>query len=113
MELREEGVARRIGLSGKTVEGARESLQWADVMMVEYHAEDPSHSEVMTEAARREVGVLVKKGLKSGHLPPEQAIRFVLEHEAVSSLVIGGLSLSNLRNNIASAQAAIGQRKAS
>jgi len=97
--LRDEGVIRAIGLSGKTVEGARAALEWSDVLMIEYHVNDRSHERVMGEAATQGAGVVVKKGLASGTLPPEEAIRFVLGNAAVSSLVVGGLNLEHIRAN--------------
>lgn len=107
-QLKHSGAARHIGLSGKTVQGAAAALEWADVLMVEYHAEDKSHSDVMHRAAAQGVGVVVKKGLASGHLKAPEAISFVLEHPAVDSLVIGGLNLEHLRANISSASLARG-----
>lgn len=98
--LRDEGVIRAIGFSGKTVEGARRALEWADVLMVEYHLEDHSHAAVMEEAMQRGVGVVVKKGLASGRLPAADAIAFVLANPAVASLVIGGLSIGNIQRNV-------------
>lgn len=98
-DLKQRGLARGIGLSGKTVAGAKAALQWADAIMVEYHAEDESHAGVMETAHARGVGVLVKKGLASGRLPVQQAIAFVLENEAVDSLVLGGLNAEHFREN--------------
>ena len=102
-ELKHEGAVRAIGLSGKTVEGARQALAWADVLMVEYHLRDRSHEALITEAAARGVGIVVKKGLASGELPADEAIRFVLDNPHVASLVIGGLSLDHFRANLAAA----------
>jgi aryl-alcohol dehydrogenase-like predicted oxidoreductase len=101
--LKAKGLARAIGLSGKTVEGARLALEWADVIMVEYHLEDRSHEEVIAEAAARGLGVVVKKGLGSGRLPAEAAIRFVLENPRVATIVVGGLNLAHFRSNVAAA----------
>ena len=98
--LRECGTVRAIGLSGKTVEGARAALSWADLIMVEYHLRDRSHEAVMAEADEGGVGVMVKKGLASGHLSPHEAIPFVLRNRAVTSLVVGTLSLEHLRTDL-------------
>ena len=105
-ELRDRGVVRGVGFSGKTVEGAREALGWADAVMVEYHARDSSHDGVMREALARGVAVVVKKGLASGTLDPREAIPFVLGHSGVSSLVVGGLDEGHLRLNAELARAA-------
>jgi aryl-alcohol dehydrogenase-like predicted oxidoreductase len=99
-DLKQAGVIRAIGMSAKTVEGTRQSLEWADVIMVEYHLDDRSHEEVIAEAADRGVGVVVKKGLAAGHLAPDEAIRFVLGNPHIGSLVIGGLNPAHIRANV-------------
>ena len=98
--LREAGLVRRIGLSGKTVEGVRAALEWADAVMVEYNVDDRSHEAVIAEAAERGVGVVVKKALASGTLDPGDALRFVLRNAAVSAAVIGTLRLEHMRANL-------------
>ena len=87
----------------QTVAGATEALTWADAIMVEYHLQDASHADVIALAASRGLGVVVKKGLASGHLPAVEAIRFVLSNHAVSSVIVGGLSLVHLQANIVAA----------
>jgi aryl-alcohol dehydrogenase-like predicted oxidoreductase len=103
-DLKQQGLVRAIGLSGKTVAGARLALDWADVLMVEYHLQDRSHEAVIAEAAARGVGVVVKKGLASGRLDAREAIRFVLANPHVSTLVIGGLDLAHFEANLAAAR---------
>lgn len=103
LELKAAGTVKTIGLSGKTVEGARRSLDWADALMVEYHVGDTSQAAVIAAAAERGIGVIVKKGLASGHLPAAEAIRFVLQNVAVTSLVVGSLNGEHIRANIAAA----------
>lgn len=104
MRLKEDGLVRCIGLSGKTAAGHSAALDWADVIMVEYHAGNRSEEVVIAEAATAGVGVLVKKGLAAGHLPPAPGIRFVLSNPDVASLVIGGLNLDHIRENISIAE---------
>lgn len=99
-DFKKRGLVRAIGLSGKTVEGARLALDWADVLMIEYHLDDRSHADVIAEAARRGIGIVVKKGLASGRLPAEEAIRFVLANPDIASLVVGGLNLEHYRANL-------------
>lgn len=106
-DLKANGLIRAIGLSGKTVEGARAASAWADVLMVEYHLQDASHADVMAEAADKGIGIVVKKGLSSGHLPPGEAIRFVLGNRHVDSLIVGGLNLDHMRANAAVAAQAV------
>ena len=99
-ELRHDGLVRAIGMSTRTVQGARAAMAWSDVLMVEYHLQDRSHADVIAEAARADIGIVIKKGLASGHLAPQEAIRFVLATEGVGSLVVGSLSLEHLRENV-------------
>ena len=109
--LRESGTVRAIGLSGKTVEGARAALSWADLIMVEYHLRDRSHEAVMAQANNTGVGVLVKKGLASGHLSPHEAIPFIFRNRSVASLVVGTLSLAHLRENMCLAEATLSENR--
>jgi aryl-alcohol dehydrogenase-like predicted oxidoreductase len=98
--LRSTGHIRCIGLSGKVPAAAIEAMQWADVLMVEYHPDDTSHEHVLVEARARGIGILIKKPLASGNLPPAQTIPWILRRPAVASLVIGGLSLEHMRENM-------------
>ena len=98
--LRDQGRITAIGFSGKTAQGAEAALAWADAIMVEYHLDDRSHEAVMAQAAEKGVGVVVKKGLASGHLDPREAIEFVLSNANVTSLLIGGLDLEHIRDNV-------------
>lgn len=93
------GQVRWIGLSGKTLSGATSALDWADILMLEYHLEDRSHAALIQTASEQGVGVIVKKGLASGHLPATDAISFVLRNPGVSNLVVGGLNLDHIRTN--------------
>jgi aryl-alcohol dehydrogenase-like predicted oxidoreductase len=98
-DFRSRGLVRAIGLSGKTTEGATLALGWADVLMVEYHLQDTTHTKVIEQAAQAGVGVFVKKGLSSGKLNPSDSIRFVLGNPNVTSLIVGGLNFDHFREN--------------
>lgn len=99
--LRDAGTIRWIGLSGKTVAGAAAALDWADAIMVEYHSDDVSHASVISQAAARGIGVVVKKPLAAGRLSPQPALQFVAANPAVASMIVGTLNLEHLRANIA------------
>jgi aryl-alcohol dehydrogenase-like predicted oxidoreductase len=96
---RSQGTIRAIGMSGKSIDGARQALAWADAIMVEYNMVDQSHADVITEASRLNKFVFVKKGLASGRCPAAESIRFVLSHPGVTSLVVGGLNLTHFCDN--------------
>ena len=51
IELKQSGQIKAIGFSGKTTEGARAAMDWADALMVEYHIDDTSHESVIADAA--------------------------------------------------------------
>jgi len=87
-------------------------LEWADVLMVEFHIEDRSHEEVIREAHHRGIGVVVKKGLASGQLPASEAIGFVLAQPGVSSLIVGSLDEGHLRENAERAESTVAAMRA-
>ena len=67
LDLRQSGAIRAVGLSGKTPEGLRAALAWADALMVEFSRSNRQHAQVLDLAQQAGVGILVKKGLGSGH----------------------------------------------
>lgn len=99
--LKARGDVRCIGLSGKTTRGFELAMAWSDVLMIEYHINDTQHAQLITDAHAKGIGVMCKKGLASGHLPPKDAIEFVLKNPAITNLVVGGLNLAHLRENLA------------
>ena len=103
LRLKEKGVIRNIGFSGKQPQAVKETFIWADVAMIEYHLDDQSHADVITEAAKQGVGLFIKKGLAAGHLPPEKAITFLLNQTSIHSIVIGGLNIKHIQNNLKTA----------
>jgi len=110
--LKEKGMIRAIGFSGKKTSGAEYALQWADAIMVEYHIGNISNTSVIEKARQQNVGVIVKKGLASGHLAAPEAIRFVLGNPLVHSLVIGGNNTEHLSANCQVAESLFGQQAA-
>ncbi len=100
MSLRDAGLIRGIGLSGYTAEGFRAALPWSDAVMVEYHGDHMILASVIEEANKQGTIVIVKKALASGRLSPSQALAFVLGNPAVTSIVVGSLSLDHIRENL-------------
>ncbi len=107
IQLRQEGKARAIGVSSKTVTGALACLPYVDVMMLSYRPDYLDEQPVLDACARQGIGVLVKKALSSGHLgsdPARQAqeqLRFIWDHPATSCIVVGTLNPLHLRHNAA------------
>lgn len=114
-QLKREGLIRAVGMSTKTVEGGIWTVENMDVVMATYN---PIHTEelpVLQRAAELNKGVVIKKGLQSGHADAaaggggvDAALRFVLAQRAVHSVVVGTINPEHLRHNVAVAEAALG-----
>lgn len=105
--LKQQGKARFIGLSGKTANGFKLSLAWADVAMVEYSPANPAMRDTIETMHQAGLGVLIKKAMGSGGVDPGEAIRFGLTPRGVSSLVLATLHEAHLRANVAHTIAAL------
>lgn len=113
-ELKHEGLIRAVGMSTKTVEGGIWCVENMDVVMATYN---PLHTEelpVLERAARLQKGILIKKGLQSGHADAaaggsgiEQALRFVFD-QPVHSVVVGTISPKHLKQNAAIVEQVLG-----
>ncbi|MEC8338642.1 MAG: aldo/keto reductase [Planctomycetota bacterium] len=99
--IRHKGWTRAIGFSGYQQTAETECLNWADVMMIEYHPENTARELLINQAQGLGVGVLVKKGLDCGRIAPDVAIDHALSQRGVSSLVIGSLNLNHWAQNAA------------
>ena len=98
--LKEKGDVRAIGISAKTLAGADLALQSCDVIMVTLNCDDTSHLPVIARAHELGIGVLLKKVLGSGHIPPEKSLQFALSQAGVHSAVIGTLNSEHLKDNV-------------
>jgi len=103
-ELKRRGLIRAHGMSSKTVEGGLCVVREMDVVMatcnLEYNAELP----VLEAAHAQRRGVLIKKGLMSGHVQGEQGVRRSFAHvfaqPGVSSMIVGTINPEHLRDNV-------------
>lgn len=105
LELRRAGLVRAVGFSGKTVAGGLKALEHCDAVMVTYNPAYTAERPVIEAAARAGRGVLVKKGLMSGHLnapegdPVLHCMAHVFAMPGVSSMVVGTISAEHLRHD--------------
>lgn len=97
--LKQQGLVRAIGFSGKTVKGDLWAAGWADVLMVTWNEQERDQAPVIEEAARRGIGVLAKKPLAAGRLPAS-ALRFVVKTPGVTSAVIGTTDPAHLASAV-------------
>lgn len=103
-DLKREGKVRAVGVSAKTVAGARAAMAESDVLMLTLNPRERGMLPVVREGAAAGVGVLVKKALISGGVGApgesvEDCLRLALGEPGVSSVVVGTLSAAHLRAN--------------
>lgn len=103
-ELKKEGLIRAVGFSGKTLAGGLRAAEQSDVMMVTYNLDYKDEVELLDYCATHNKGVLIKKALASGHLGEDvgAGLRFVLQHPAASSVIVGTINPKHLAANVAS-----------
>ncbi|MFO1351096.1 MAG: aldo/keto reductase [Gammaproteobacteria bacterium] len=115
LELKAAGLIRAIGLSAKTVVGGLHALAHCDLVMVAYNPLYSDELPVIRAARAAGKGVLIKKGLASGHLdrfggadPVATSLRLLLAEPGVSSVVVGTLNPEHLRENVRIARRVLG-----
>lgn len=109
-ELKTKGVIRAYGMSSKTVEGGKLTIEHADLAMVSYNPIAQEMQPVLDLAKQLNKGILIKKALASGHLellpgkdPVSNCMQFIFSHSAVSSVVVGSITPAHLRQNVLAA----------
>ena len=105
-KLKQDGLIKAHGISSKTIAGGLLGVELLDCAMVTYNISDTEQLPVIQKAKELNKGILIKKGLNSGNLScsAEKSIQFVLQNPAVSSMVIGSINPTHLKNNIGSAK---------
>jgi len=102
--LKERGLIRAHGMSSKTVEGGLRTVSEMDIVMATCNLDYNEELPVLKAAAAANKGVLIKKGLQSGHINGadgvEKAFRFIFSNPGVSSVVIGTINPEHLLGNI-------------
>lgn len=130
IRLKQQGLIRAFGLSGKTVAGGLLALQYADAVMVTFNPTETGEREVIQQAHSLGKAVLIKKAFNSGHAvstnatenqadkkqqaasadrssdPAQDSLRFVLTEPGVSSVIVGTINPQHLQANAIAAQAA-------
>lgn len=101
-QLKQMGMIRATGFSGKTVAGGECLLPHVDILMATYNPGYTAEAPLIAAAAGAGKGVLIKKALASGHTAdPGAALRSAATLPGVCSIVVGTLSPVNLRANAA------------
>ncbi len=111
--LKEHKAAKRVGVVGfspKTVEGAMRASEVCGVLMLEFNLGNQEMRPVIRRCAELGVGVLVKKGLMSGHAAGggtlgdaqegiRRSLRLCLIEPGVTSVIVGTVSPEHLDFN--------------
>ncbi len=102
--LKQQGKIRAHGMSSKTVAGGLKVVQNMDVVMATANLEYDEERPVLEAAAIQGKGVLIKKGLMSGHISGQEGVlasmRHVFSLPGVSSMIIGTINEQHLRQNV-------------
>lgn len=116
-KLKDAGKIRAYGMSTKTTEGGLWCVENTDVVMAVRNEMDHTDDDVLDRALSLNKGVLIKKGLLSGHADKkaggqgiEKAIDYVFSHNAVSCLISGTINPSHLVDNVKMVHEAFGNK---
>lgn len=102
--MKKAGFIRAIGMSTKTVAGGLKCIDLMDVIMVTLNLQDASNIPVIRCAKENNKGILIKKGLESGHVIKNSGIKEsftnIFEQRGVSSLIVGTIDPLHLESNL-------------
>ncbi len=105
-QLKQQGLIRAIGLSTKTTDGGLWTVEHTDVIMATRNSADHTDDPVLDRALELNKGVVIKKGLQSGHADSraggggiEDALKYVFSHHAVNCLIAGTINPEHLTQN--------------
>lgn len=105
--LKKKGLIKAFGMSSKTVEGGLWVVENCDVVMATSNLEYNDELSVFKRAKELNKGVVVKKGLLSGHADEasggsgiEKAFEHVLSQPGMSSMIVGTINQNHLRHNV-------------
>ncbi len=111
-ECQRQGLVRAIGMSTKTIAGGLLAAQLLDVVMVTYNLQQ--QDQVVVELAHKlNKGVLVKKGLMSGHVQDSgrdlvtESIQLNFAQPGITSMIVGTINPHHLASNVASVKAVL------
>ncbi len=103
-ELKQRGLIRAHGMSSKSPEGGLRTVQEMDVVMATCNPDYRDDLPVLAAAAAANKGVLIKKGLQSGHVSgPEgvaKSMEYVFSQPGVSSMIVGTINPQHLQDNV-------------
>lgn len=111
-----EGLVRHIGMSTKTVAGGVLAVEQLDVVMLTWNLQQRDEA-VLQAAVRLGKGVLVKKGLMSGHVQGgsgdlvRDSMQLIFREPGIGSMITGTINPAHLRSNVASCLSVLAARQ--
>jgi len=106
--VKNKGLIKAYGMSSKTVEGGCWVVENCDVVMATANLEYDEERPVLELAEKLNKGVIIKKGLQSGHADSasggtgvDRAFKHILGQPGVSSMIVGTINKQHLRDNVA------------
>lgn len=117
-DCQQRGLVRAIGMSTKTEAGGMLAADLLDVVMVTFNLQQQDRNAVAHAHALNK-GVLVKKGLMSGHVhanaaeeKPRDLVRESLQlaftTAGIHTMIVGTLNAAHLRSNVEATKAVVG-----
>jgi len=110
-DCKRKGLVRAIGMSTKTVAGALRAVRELDIVMLTYNLQQRDDLAAIRLARELGTGVLIKKGLMSGHLqgdsgrdPLRDSMELVLTEAGIHCLIAGTIDPAHLAANVALAR---------
>lgn len=104
-EFQQAGKIRALGMSTKTIAGGILAADLLDIVMITYNLEQQDQA-VVDHAQQNNKGILVKKGLMSGHVNKSgkelvrDSMELIFSQAAVSSMIIGTINPEHLSSNV-------------
>lgn len=99
-KLQREGAVKLIGMSTKTGAGGIKAASLLDVVMVTWNLQQRDE-EVLACARDINKGVLVKKGLMSGHAGSiEDSMKLLMQTPGIHSAIVGTITPAHLAENV-------------
>ena len=113
-ECKAKGLIRAIGMSTKTIAGGLRAVRELDVVMLTYNLQQQDN-EVVALARELGKGVLVKKGLMSGHVQQQgsdvapkslvrESLSLILQEPGIHSMIAGTINPVHMAANAALAK---------
>lgn len=116
LNLQEKGLIRAIGMSTKSISGGIEAARLMDIVMLTYNLEQQDQK-VVDYALQNDTGILVKKGLMSGHITKqgkdlvEDSMRLIFSQAAINSMIVGTINPQHLTQNVKLAKEILSEEK--